>query len=114
MDSSSPIWTRLGLALAGAGVCGVVTILSDADTGLAGSFAFAAIVGVAYGKRSLRREWFYWAALAVFIALHVALLARWHPTMPRPAIASAPFALVDILLMLCIMRGLERVFGRYG
>jgi len=112
MENSLPIWAMLGLMLTGACVGLLITSQSDADTGLAGTFAFAAIIAVAYSKRSLRRTWFYCAALAVFIALHVAALARWHPRMPRPAIVSAPLVFIDIILMLCIMRGLDKAFGR--
>ena len=110
-ETSTPLRLKVAMAFAALAVFSLVTVLSDSDLGAAVGFAFCAIGAAAYARWDLRRKWFFWAALAGSAALHILLLTFWHPTVPRPAIQAAPLALVDYILMVCILTGLEKLLN---
>lgn len=108
-ETSTPLRVKAAIALSTLAVFALVTAMSDSDMGAAVAFAFCAIVAAAHGRWDLRGKWFYWAALAALATLHIVLLAFWHPSMPHPTIQFAPLVIIDFILMVCILTGLEKL-----
>ena len=107
-ETSTPLRLKIAIAFAALAVFSLVTAISDSDMGAAAGFAFSAIVAAAYGRWDLRRKWFYWTALAGLATLHIVLLTFWHPSMPN-TIQVAPLAVLDFILMICILTGLDKL-----
>jgi hypothetical protein len=71
-----------------------------------------ALAIVVYAARSMRRHWWFWAAMVPIAGAHVLFVLRvpWPEWVPAPLLTL--FAIVDAVIIFAILGLVERVMGR--
>ena len=86
--------------------------LDKPDVGLTAFYCLGTILFAIKIRWELRKHAWFWAVMAVVLALHVPLIVYWRwPDRWIPGIALMPFALADIAIILGIVRVAERLSG---
>jgi hypothetical protein len=107
-EHSPSVLTKATVAATSLLVFVLVTALTDSNVGAAVGFGYAALVVAVIVTWHLRHRAFYWPTFALLTAAHIAVLIKWHPLIPSPAIQVAPLVLIDFVCMVAVLFTLDR------
>jgi hypothetical protein len=107
-------YTGLKIGVMSLPVFFVVTLLSNADVGLAASIVSVAILFAIKMRWNLRKHIWFWAIVAIILALHVPLvfLVRWPQGNAPTLFYTMPVGIADFLIILGAVELAERVFSK--
>jgi hypothetical protein len=90
----------------------LVTLLSNADAGLAASIVSVAILFAIKIRWNLRKHIWFWAIIAVILALHVplVLMVRWPKNAPT-LFYTMPLGIADFLIISGALKLADKLFS---
>jgi hypothetical protein len=86
----------------------LVAWVSNLEKGLAAGVTFGVFAAIVQSKWASRGNWLFWAIIAVFAALHIALLFVITFPQVHAGLISLPFALVDGFFMWGLINWVEK------
>ncbi|MGA9389921.1 MAG: hypothetical protein WBV69_05700 [Candidatus Sulfotelmatobacter sp.] len=91
----------------------LVTLLRNADAGLAASIVSVAILFAIKIRWKLRKHIWFWAIIAIILALHVPLvfMVRWPQGNAPTLFYTMPVGIADFLIILGAVGAAEKLFS---
>lgn len=107
-------YTGLKIGIMSLPVFLVVTLLSNAEAGLAASIVSVAILFAIKLRWNLRKHIWFWAVVAIILALHVPLvfMVRWPQGNAPTLFYTMPVGIADFFLILGAVGLAEKVFSK--
>src|SRR5438046_2767519 len=107
-------YTGLKIAAITASVFFVITFFYNADAGLAACIVLGVIIFAIKIRWHLRKHVWFWAILAVILALHVPLvfMVRWPQGQAPTIFYAMPIGIADFLIIIGAISVAEKFFSK--